>query len=269
MLPVTRKPLLLLLMAFASARAAAQSRPDADDSRDWVMRGALEPPVAASARDAGDRCLTLPVDSPDDRLQGPHGNSLVAATCSVIATVALDSASPSRWSAARYRWTSLFTAEDTSRGPAGRDTVTEEEVVLLEMPEPGRARAAWHARFETGPYAVWRSITPELAFPGEGALLLSVMACVNGTGGCNQEFLQRRADGRWRPVRQSWLNQLPPGFADRLQHGMRIQPRTLRGHGGFYGPQDPNCCPAEELEVWLELRGDSMVLQKQDVRHAE
>jgi hypothetical protein len=47
---------------------------------------------------------------------------------------------------------------------------------------------------------------------------ISVMSCVNGTGGCGQEFIERHLDGRWYPVRQDWLDQLPQGFLGRIRH---------------------------------------------------
>ena len=165
----------------------------------------------------------------------------------------------------RYRWMSVFTAEDSSRGSAARDTVTEEEVVLFERPRPGEVRPVWHARFDTSIYAVWRSVTPEVAPTVKGTALLSVESCVNGTGGCAQEFLELRADHRWVPIWQVWLDQLPAGFTGRMQHGVRIDPRTLRGEAGFYGPHDANCCPSQRLLVTLALRGDSLVLRRQSV----
>jgi hypothetical protein len=167
--------------------------------------------------------------------------------------------------AARYRWTSLFTAEDNSRGPSARDTVKKEEAVLFEVRAPGQVRAVWHARFDAGEYGLLRSITPEVASMSRGTTLLSVMSCVNGTGGCSQEFLERYADGRWHGIRQDWLDQLPAGFAGRIRHGSRIDPASLRGQSGLYSDSDPNCCPLQRLTVDMELRGDSLVLRRHTV----
>jgi hypothetical protein len=139
--------------------------------------------------------------------------------------------------------------------------------VLFKTAGPGRLIPVWHGRFETGDHAIWRSVTPELA-PARGGTLLSVMQCVNGTGGCSQEFLLRPPDGRWFPVWQAWLDQLPPGFEGRLRHGVRIDPKTLRGEAGFYGDRDPNCCPSQNLIVHLTVRGDSLVLLRHAVRPA-
>ena len=79
--------------------------------------------------------------------------------------------------------------------------------------------------------------------------------------GGGQEFLHRHSDRRWFPVRQTWLDQLPSGFAGRIRHGVRIDPISLRGEAGFYGDQDANCCASQRLIADLTLRGDSLVLR--------
>ena len=86
------------------------------------------------------------------------------------------------------------------------------------------------------------------------------MYCVNGTGGCTQEFLRRNRNRTWTAIRQAWLDQLPSGSWGRIRHGSRIDPQSLRGEAGFYGDGDPNCCPSQTLFVELALRGDSLVL---------
>ena len=92
------------------------------------------------------------------------------------------------------------------------------------------------------------------------------MECVNGTGGCGQDFLLRHPDGHWFPLKQAWLDQLPRGYKGRIRHGVRIDPKTLRGEAGFYGNRDPNCCPSQNLIVYLTVRRDSLVLLRQAVR---
>jgi hypothetical protein len=226
--------------------------------------GLLHGQASVSATRAREKCLSLPVEAPNDRLQGPHGDSLITTRCEVIRYRALGTDSRSGWAAAEYRWVSLFTAEDTPRGRAARDTVSEDEMVLLATAEPGRVRPVWHERFETGSHALWRSVAPELAKIG-GSVLLSIQHCVNGTGGCSQDFLRRSPRGQWTSVRQAWIDQLPRALAGRIDHGMRIDLRDLRGEGGLYGSRDPNCCPSELLRVQLGLRGDSLVLRSQTV----
>jgi hypothetical protein len=269
MAPLRRLLILASLLATCALRVTAQQLPAPDDSRHGMLReamlGLLPAGDAVPRAQAKQRCLPLPVDPPNDRLQGPHGDSLLDTRCEIAAYQALGSETPPRWDVARYRWVSIFTAEDTVRGSAARDTVAEEEAVLLEALPGDRVRAVWHSRYETGDHAVWRSITPELGPTVAGATLLSVMSCVNGTGGCSQEFLRRHPDGRWNPVWQVWLDQLPDA-GDRIRHGVRIEPATLRGSAGWYGDGDPNCCPSQELVLRLGLQGDSLVLLGHAVR---
>jgi hypothetical protein len=257
-----------LLIALGPVHIFAQNLPAPEDTRHSILREAMLGLLTAQAsvpdNQLQQHCLALPAGAPDDRLQSPHGNSLISTNCEVVPDQPLDRLLSTGWLPSRYRWTSVFTAEDKGRGPDAQDTVTEEEVVLFEASAPDQVRAVLgHARFDTGPYAIWASVTPEVAQTSEGNTLLSVMSCVNGTGGCGQEFMQRHADGRWYPVHQDWLDQLPKGFLGRIRHGVRIDPRTLQGEAGFYGDRDPNCCPSQRLLVQLKLRGNSLVL----VRH--
>jgi hypothetical protein len=230
------------------------------DAADGLLHGQPSVPEIR----ARERCHSLPADAPNDRLQGPHGDSLVTTHCEVVRYRALATGLKSGWSVAEYRWVSLFTAEDTTRGRAARDTVAEDEVVLLAAAETGRVRPVWHERFETGSHALWRSVTPEIAKFGAD-ILLSIQHCANGTGGCSQDFLRRSPSGQWRQVRQVWADQLPRDLFGRLQHGVRIDVQALRGEAGLYGPRDPNCCPSELLRVHLGLRGDSLVLRSRTV----
>lgn len=255
------------LAAGASPMATRTVRPLHDslsgiqsDATSGLLHGQASVPETR----ARERCLSFPVDASNDRLQGPHGDSLATTRCDVLRYRELGTGSKSGWFSVEYRWLSLFTAEDTTRGPAARDTVTENEVVLLAAAETGLVRPIWHERFETGRYAIWRSVTPEIAKIG-ASILLSVEHCVNGTGGCSQDFLQRSPSGQWTSVRQVWLTQLPRILAGRIQHGVHIDVRSLRGEGGLYGSRDPNCCPSELLRLQLGLRGDSLVLRSQTV----
>jgi hypothetical protein len=228
---------------------------------DNLMLGLLKGQAAVPLTRAQHECLTLPVDPPNDRLQGPHGDTLVSSRCEVAEFTDLGGVRPAKWVAARYTWVSIFTAEDATRGKDARDTATEEEVVLFDVVQPGRVRPVWHERIDSGEYGVWRSVTPEIGATSEGDALLSVMSCVNGTGGCTQEFLHRHADGRWFPVQQTWLNHLPAGYAGRIRHGVRIDARTLHAEASFYGDADPNCCPSQTLAADLVVRDDALVLR--------
>jgi hypothetical protein len=249
--------LLTILFALGPVCVLAQNLPPPEDTRHSMLRDAMLGLLTAQASipeiAVRQHCLPLPVGAPEDRLQSPHGNFLISTNCEVVPDQPLGGLLPAGWITSRYRWTSAFTAEDIARGPNAQDTVTEEEVVLFEPSAPGQVQAVWHARFDTGPYAIWASVTPEVAQISDGSTLLSVMSCVTGTGGCSQEFIQRHSDDHWSPVWQDWLDQLPQGFLGRIRHGVRIDPRTLQGEAGFYGDSDPNCCPSQRLVVQLEF----------------
>jgi hypothetical protein len=138
-------------------------------------------------------------------------------------------------------------------------------VVLFASAAPGRLRPVWRQAFD---YTITRSVAIEIAPTADGTAVLRIEACVNGTGGCDQEFLRRASDGHWTAVRPVWLRELPDGFARRMAHGFSIDPRTLRGTAALYDANDPNCCPSNTLELWLELRGDSLSLQRHAVTRA-
>jgi hypothetical protein len=264
-------PVILAIALLSRAPLSAQTIPARNDTRHGLLRaawlGLLPAHGAVPVTQAAKVCVPLQKDEEGDEIQGPHGDSLIASSCRVASFGPADSTVPSRWMTAHDTWTSVYTAEDSSRGAGARDTATEEEVVLFQTAGPGRLIPVWHSRFETGDHAIWRSVTPEVA-PARGGTLLSVMQCVNGTGGCSQEFLLRHPDGHWLPVWQSWLDQLPRGFEGRIRHGVRIEPKTLQGEAGFYGDQDPNCCPSQALIVHLTMRRDSLVLLRQVVRNS-
>ncbi|MFL5515050.1 MAG: hypothetical protein ACJ8DJ_02770, partial [Gemmatimonadales bacterium] len=148
---IPRSISLCLLLMTGVLPLAAQTLTAPGDSRHSLLREAALGLLPASAgvpdTQAQHGCLPLPVGPPNDRLEGPHGDSLVATHCQVVKYQPLTPDSAGSWFTAQYRWTSLFTAEDTTRGPTARDTVTEDEVVVLAAPRSGQVRPVWHARF--------------------------------------------------------------------------------------------------------------------------
>jgi hypothetical protein len=217
---------LVIASVFQVTLLTAQTIPARDDSRHSLLReawlGLFPAHDAVPATQAGKVCVQLPKDEESEEIQGPHGDSLIASSCRVASFGPVDSTAQPHWMAAHYIWTSVYTAEDSSRAAGARDTAMEEEVVLFKAASPGSLIPMWHGRFETGDHAIWRSVTPE-----------------------------------------AWLDQLPRGFEGRIRHGVRIDPKTLRGEAGFYGDRDPNCCPSQVLIVHLTVRGDSLVLLRQ------
>jgi hypothetical protein len=139
---------------------------------------------------------------------------------------------------------------------AAADTVVESELVLFTARPSGPIGGdtlitpVWHYRFEA---EVLRSATPELAETGDGATLVAIEECLNGTGGCFQTFLLERG-GRWGDVRMSFLDSLNRRYPDAIRHGYRIDIRTMRGTAPIYSPQDRNCCASRTAEMRLRLR---------------
>jgi hypothetical protein len=258
--------LLTLIVACASAGLAHGQT--SVEAKKHVLRevelGALRAQRAIPLSRARHKCLVLPPVPEGDDIVGPEGMSRSLDRCEVIEFHRL--ADPAiGWTVARYRWTSGSSAGDPSSRSSQPGVPSGEEVVLFDMPTARKVRPIWHDRFATGEGAVWRSVTLEGAPARGGPTLFSIMYCVNGTGGCGQEFLRRNRDRTWTGIRQAWFDQLPRGFLDRIRHGSRIDPHSLRGEAGFYGDSDPNCCPSGTLSVELALHGDSLVLSHHSV----
>jgi hypothetical protein len=113
--------LQVILFGADSERVLAQNLPAPEDTRHSMLREAMlglltgQPSITENA--VRQHCLALPVDAPNDRLQSPHGDFLISTNCEVVPEQPLDRLLPAGWITSRYRWTSVFTAEDTARGP--------------------------------------------------------------------------------------------------------------------------------------------------------
>ena len=221
--------------------------------------GVLSAPAAASLARVRKTCLALPAIPENELVGAGHASH---PSCQVVEFRALSGAGAG-WAFARYQLGLPAVGTDSAERPTG--PAAWEEVVLLELLNGGAARAVWHDRFVTDEDEVWRSVTPAVSRRHDGQVLVSIRYCLNGTGGCNQAFLVREPRGTWTAVKQSWLQELPPGFAGRIRHGVSIDPDTLRGEAGFYADGDPNCCPSQTLIVDLALRRSSLVLLRRAV----
>ena len=112
-----------ILFGLDSARVLAQNLPAPEDTHHSMLREAMlglltgQPTISEIV--VRQHCLTLPVDAPNDRLQGPHGDFLISANCEVVPDQPSDGPLPAGWITSRYRWISVFTAEDTAQAPDG------------------------------------------------------------------------------------------------------------------------------------------------------
>ena len=139
-----------ILFGLDTARVLAQNLPAPEDTRHSMLReamlGLLTGQPSIPEIEARQHCLTLPVDAPNDRLQSPHGSHLISTHCEILPDQPLDRLLPEGWITSRYRWSSVFTAEDTTRGIDAQDRVTEEEVVLFQPAVRARSSPGCLAR---------------------------------------------------------------------------------------------------------------------------
>lgn len=257
-------PSLILAATFVlTVLAHAQLPEQKRSSLREVGLGALKVRTAVPISRVRRKCLDLPPIPEGEDALGPAGISKFG-LCEVIEFHRFAKA-PSL-AIARYRRTSSGSPDDPSPRSSSTGVTSAEEIVLFDMATARKVRPVWHDLFTTGPDAIWRSVTLEVAPAVAGPTLVSVMYCLNGTGGCGQEFLGLNPDRTLTEIRQDWLDQLPRGFLGRIRHGSRINPASLRGEAGFYGDRDPNCCPSEMLSVELALRGNALVLLRHSVK---
>jgi hypothetical protein len=147
------------------------------------------------------------------------------------------------------------------------DTVTEHEAIAFSRPISGggsiQLQPVWHYRYEPQMLA---SVTPEVAPTADGATLLSINECVNGTGGCSQSFA---IVGRGQPtiVKLAFIDSLNRRFPGAILHGFHVDVRTLRGSVALYSRNDANCCPSTIGDFSLRLRGASLELVTLKLRH--
>jgi hypothetical protein len=141
---------------------------------------------------------------------------------------------------------------------AWADTLPLDEL-LLAGHAPGAAEAEVVLR--------WTSDRRELfldtivAVPTPPGMLMEVTACLNGTGGCAQDYF-RLAAGRWRKVTEAYVTDLHARLpADHSLHkGRQFDLATLRGVWPVAAPGDPDCCPSFEIAFRVWLDGDTLRL---------
>lgn len=240
---------LLLVLLVGQARLAA-----AQEAREFSTSAWLPKPVEVSASGVERACAALPHH--EVYVEPPRSTR-----CQVLRYVSLGRVADAAWSYALYRHTSVYRFPGSSEP----DTVSELELVLLTAPlqGPDRLVAIAHTRQDFTGIA---DISATLANHPAG-VLLGVRFCINGTGGCWQEFVHR-VGAEWRELAD------PRGLlVTELQHmgaltgsaGPRlgaphIDTSALRGRAALYDPEDSNCCPSRRVEFQLELTNQGLHL---------
>lgn len=226
------------------ASAAMQQLDDRPD------QGFLQDRAAYSHEVAAERCLTPLTVNPRAPVR--------QATCTVEDLRSLGDGGGGRWYVARYRRSAIVDWGE----PA--DSMEWDEVVLLNaVPERGLLLATWHIRTER---AIEFLNDVQATLRSEG-LLIEVLICLNGTGGCAREYLLDSGSGL-EYVHMPFAADLQARLTDgqRLHKGMTLDRESLRGTWPVSRPGDANCCPSLLYEYTIRLEGTDMVLVSASLR---
>lgn len=173
-------------------------------------------------------------------------------SCTVERARWIGSVAGSRWYAAQYRRTALVEWSQ----PA--DSVEWDEVVLMRArTDSDSVVPVWHFRTER----TYEFLSDIAAASRPEGLLIELLICLNGTGGCLREYLLDTGAGLRhvnKPFASSLQARLPEG--QRLHKGMTLDLVTLRGTWPVNAGTDPNCCPSLMFDYEVRLEGVDMVL---------
>ncbi len=253
MASIQGRGLLLAALACAAANVArGQNTADANAPWHFLVRPAL------SINSVRERCPDLrdPTYPPDVPRVGE---------CERLGLKPIGVAGGHAWYSALFarRWL----MKDSGTTPA--DTIRETEVVLFITD------AAHHVGRDTSLTPVWdyhfdpemlRSVTPEMVSVN-GGTLVAIDECLDGTGGCSQEFFLLRG-ARWSVVQPAFLDSLNRRFPNAINHGFHVDVQTLRATAAVYSPNDANCCPSRTAEMRLRLRGNVLEIIELQVRRS-
>jgi len=194
--------------------------------------------------DLTSRCVT-PVAN-------PYVTPVRRSECRVASVTPLGRGDGRDWHVVRYLRELIV--QDT----AWADTMPLDELVLAGR-APGAADAEVVLHWTSDRRALF--LDTVVALPTAQGLLMELTVCLNGTGGCAQDYL-RLAAGRWRTVIQAYVTalhaRLPAEHS--LHKGRQLDLATLRGVWPVAAPGDPNCCPSFEIAFQVRLDGDTMRL---------
>jgi hypothetical protein len=180
------------------------------------------------------------------------------ATCDVVAIEPIGSRDGYRMYAARYRRFSLV--EWTQ--PA--DSVEWDELVLFRSAaERDTLVPVWHVRTERA----IELVSGVKAQPRDGVLLIEVLLCLNGTGGCTRNYLLDSSAGL-EYMTMTFADELRAQLSegDRLHKGMTLDLETLRGTWPVAEQSDANCCPSRVFDYVVRLEGADLVLVSSALR---
>lgn len=165
-----------------------------------------------------------------------------------------------RWYAAQYLRSALVGWAE----PA--DSVEWDELVLLRSEsETGSIVPVWHIRTER----IYEFVSGVKAQSRHGVLLIEVLLCLNGTGGCSRNYLVDSAGGLGF-VSMQFVDELKARLSQgkRLHKGVTLDLETLHGTWPVSGPGDANCCPSEVFDYTVRLDNARLILVNAVLRPA-
>jgi hypothetical protein len=234
----------LMLAVLFHARVSVASAQDEPHVKLLLTRIAVRDSVARAD------CVEIP---PREPYAGPQ----LAHSCRIVSFDTLPRAAGRRWIYAVQRHVYVHDSSDSAKKVVP-DTLVEIEALLYASgPNTRLLSAVLYAREDE---EIVRGITPDIGAQS-GSALLGMELCLNGTGGCWQEFL--RYDGAtWHRVAdpgdaiQSRVRRVFRGDASHEIRSPRIDVRTLRGTAAIASPGDANCCPSHRANFELALDGN-------------
>lgn len=240
--------LLLAVILSNAGNVAAQAQPW-EEVGTFVEDGPLQ-----SADDLTGRCPARPVETCAYRYP------VLSETCEVRATKELGRFGPDQYLAIGYLRAITFDEGD------GRDPYIceSDEVVLAALPGGGRARIVWHDASERDLVFI-RPVT--LYSTPAGQAILSILYCLNGTGGCAQGLLiwtgerwQRlERDGSWDAV----YRDLPAGYRPHKSPTIDLGNLTWEQHLAHL--DDPNCCPTGRIYFDLAIVDNELAVASYEI----
>lgn len=193
-----------------------------------------------------------------------YSYSVLSETCQVHETRELG-----RFGADQYLAISYLRAITFDEGE-GRDPYICEtdEIVLAALPGGGRARIVWRDTSERDLVFI-RPV--KLYSTPRGQAVLSILYCLNGTGGCAQGLLiwtgerwQRlERDGSWDAV----YRDLPAGYRPHKSPTIDLGNLTWEQHLAHL--DDPNCCPTGRIYFDLAIVDNELAVASYEIAVSE
>lgn len=241
-----------VIMAFTLMQLANAT---AQEPRGEFLGKDFSDSVRASLEEYASTCPTFETDACS------YGKPMNPESCQVVGLDSLGSAGGADYFFARYLSTAEFSDEVEGSWKCEAD-----RAILLETPVNTSSPSGSENHFEAGArqaLPVWRDAAERTFWfirnatltDHEGTPLLSILYCLNGTGGC-WDYLLIRDGPHWRPLEKdsTWdlvYAQLPGGY--RTHKSPAIDIEHLKWEQHIASQNDANCCPSGRLLLDLDI----------------